>query len=80
MRSAPSWPRRSCPAKGAPPSRETLEQAVERHLKLFMAAHKEGMPIRDLHERVISEVERPLLRLALRPRAATRSRRRRCSG
>jgi two-component system nitrogen regulation response regulator GlnG len=30
-----------------------------------MAAHKEGMPIRDLHERVISEVERPLLRLAL---------------
>jgi two-component system nitrogen regulation response regulator GlnG len=53
------------PSEGAPPSRETLEQAVERHLKLFMAAHKEGMPIRDLHERVISEVERPLLRLAL---------------
>jgi two-component system, NtrC family, nitrogen regulation response regulator GlnG len=53
------------PAEGAPRSAETLEQAVERHLKLFMAAHKDGMPVRDLHERVISEVERPLLRLAL---------------
>ncbi|WP_424812128.1 nitrogen regulation protein NR(I) [Roseococcus sp. YIM B11640] len=53
------------PSDGAPRSSETLEQAVERHLKLFMAAHKDGMPIRDLHERVISEVERPLLRLAL---------------
>jgi two-component system nitrogen regulation response regulator GlnG len=53
------------PADGAPRSAETLEQAVERHLKLFMAAHRDGMPIRDLHERVISEVERPLLRLAL---------------
>jgi two-component system nitrogen regulation response regulator GlnG len=53
------------PADGAPRSSETLEQAVERHLKLFMAAHKDGMPIRDLHDRVISEVERPLLRLAL---------------
>jgi two-component system nitrogen regulation response regulator GlnG len=53
------------PSDGAPRTAETLEQAVERHLKLFMAAHKDGMPIRDLHERVITEVERPLLRLAL---------------
>jgi two-component system nitrogen regulation response regulator GlnG len=53
------------PSDGAPRSSETLEQAVERHLKLFMAAHKDGIPIRDLHDRVISEVERPLLRLAL---------------
>jgi two-component system nitrogen regulation response regulator GlnG len=43
----------------------TLEQAVERHLATFMAAHKEGMPVRDLYERVLAEVERPLLRLAL---------------
>ena len=43
----------------------TLEQAVERHLQGFMAAHREGMPIRDLYERVLAEVERPLLRLAL---------------
>ncbi|RVT97648.1 nitrogen regulation protein NR(I) [Rhodovarius crocodyli] len=50
---------------GAPRSQETLEQAVERHLKAFVAAHKDGVPVRDLHERVMAEVERPLLRLAL---------------
>jgi two-component system nitrogen regulation response regulator GlnG len=47
----------------------TLEQAVERHLSSFVSAHKDGMPIRDLYDRVLAEVERPLLRLAL---AATR--------
>jgi two-component system nitrogen regulation response regulator GlnG len=48
---------------------ETLEQAVERHLSGFVAAQKDGLPVRDLYERVLAEVERPLLRLAL---AATR--------
>lgn len=48
---------------------ETLEQAVERHLTTFVAAQKDGLPVRDLYERVLAEVERPLLRLAL---AATR--------
>ena len=43
----------------------TLEQAVERHLNSFMSAHKDGMPVRELYDRVLAEVERPLLRMAL---------------
>jgi two-component system, NtrC family, nitrogen regulation response regulator GlnG len=52
-------------AEGTPRAAETLEQAVERHLKAFVSAHKDGVPVRDLHDRVMAEVERPLLRLAL---------------
>jgi two-component system nitrogen regulation response regulator GlnG len=53
------------PAEEGPRAPETLEQSVERHLGSFMAAHKDGMPVRDLYHRVLAEVERPLLRLAL---------------
>jgi two-component system nitrogen regulation response regulator GlnG len=49
----------------APTTPETLEQAVERHLATFMSAQRDGLPVRDLYERVLAEVERPLLRLAL---------------
>ena len=49
----------------APSTPETLEQAVERHLTTFMSAQRDGLPVRDLYERVLAEVERPLLRLAL---------------
>jgi two-component system nitrogen regulation response regulator GlnG len=53
------------PSEEAARAPETLEQSVERHLQGFMSAHKDGMPIRDLYDRVLAEVERPLLRLAL---------------
>ena len=55
----------AAPAEEGPRAPETLEQAVERHLAGFMSAHKDGMPIRDLYDRVLAEVERPLLKLAL---------------
>jgi len=44
---------------------EGLSQAVERHLKDFFAAHKDGLPMRGLYDRVLREVERPLITLSL---------------
>jgi two-component system nitrogen regulation response regulator GlnG len=48
---------------------DTLAKAVERHIRDFLAAHDDGMGASDIYDRVIAEVERPLIRLTL---AATR--------
>ena len=48
---------------------ETLSRAVERHLREFFVTHGEGIAPSDIYDRVIAEVERPLIRLTL---AATR--------
>jgi two-component system nitrogen regulation response regulator GlnG len=48
---------------------EGLSGAVERHLREYFAAHKDGLPAAGLHDRVLQEVERPLITLSL---AATR--------
>jgi two-component system nitrogen regulation response regulator GlnG len=48
---------------------ETLSGAVERHIKEFLAAHNDGMGVTDVYDKIIAEVERPLIRLTL---AATR--------
>jgi two-component system, NtrC family, nitrogen regulation response regulator GlnG len=48
---------------------EPLVRAVERHIREFLAAHDGSMAPSDIYDRVIAEVERPLIRLTL---AATR--------
>ena len=48
---------------------ETLSRAVERHIKEFLSAHDDGMAVTNVYDKIIAEVERPLIRLTL---AATR--------
>ncbi len=48
---------------------ESLGQAVARHLEEYFFAHKDELPASGLYERVLREVERPLIELSL---AATR--------
>ena len=49
----------------APPPNEGLGAAVERHLKDYFAAHKDALPAAGLYDRVLREVERPLILLSL---------------
>ena len=44
---------------------EPLAQAVERHIRTFLAASRDGMPMRDIYDQVIAEVERPLIQMTL---------------
>lgn len=48
------------------PAGEGLAAAVERHLKGYFAAHKGGFPAAGLYDRVLHEVERPLIVATLR--------------
>ncbi len=48
-----------------PPAGEGLSGAVERHIKGYFAAHKGGLPSKGLYDRVLREVERPLISLTL---------------
>ncbi|WP_439580194.1 nitrogen regulation protein NR(I) [Elioraea sp.] len=57
------------PAARTPAEPESMAQSVERHLRAYFASHKEGLPASGVYDRVIAEVERPLIRLTL---AATR--------
>src|SRR6185312_6210583 len=57
------------PAAPAQVGPETLSRAVERHIKDYLAAHNDGMGATDVYDKIIAEVERPLIRLTL---AATR--------
>jgi two-component system nitrogen regulation response regulator GlnG len=53
------------PVGGEIPANEGMGQAVERHLKEYFAAHKDGLPASGLYDRVVREVERPLIALTL---------------
>ncbi len=44
---------------------ESLSGAVERHLRNYFSAHRDGLPAPGLYGRVLHELERPLLSLAL---------------
>jgi two-component system nitrogen regulation response regulator GlnG len=50
---------------GSVPEDATLTDAVDRHLQAMFAAHGDRLPPDGMYDRVISEVERPLLSLAL---------------
>ena len=46
-------------------SAKGLSASVERHLRDYFAAHENSLPSSGLYNRVLQEVERPLLSLAL---------------
>ena len=50
-------------APGADPG--SLGEAVERQLQSYFAAHEDGLPAAGLYDRVLREVERPLIELSL---------------
>ena len=60
---------RPAPAADTPAEPESMAQSVERHLRAYFASHKDGLPASGVYDRVLAEVERPLIRLTL---AATR--------
>ncbi|PHS79128.1 MAG: nitrogen regulation protein NR(I) [Rhodospirillaceae bacterium] len=43
----------------------SLTQSVERHLKTYFSAHGEDMPAPGLYDRILREIERPLIQLTL---------------
>ena len=55
------------PPEPAPtsPASEGLGAAAERHLRDYFAAHKGGLPPAGLYDRVLREIERPLIQLTL---------------
>ena len=57
------------PVASGTPDSDNLAATVETHLERYFAAHSDGLPPSGLYERVMKEVERPLLGIAL---AATR--------
>jgi two-component system nitrogen regulation response regulator GlnG len=53
------------PDDEGPDVSEPLARAMERHIRQFLIAHEEGLVGNDIYDRVIAEVERPLIQLTL---------------
>ena len=57
------------PEAAAAAAPETLSRAVERHIRQYLAAHRDGLAPSDIYDQILAEVERPLIQMTL---AATR--------
>jgi len=66
---ADSYRNPSDAAGGEPSGPEPLSRAVERHIRIFLAAYRDSDGPSDIYEQVLAEVERPLIQMTL---AATR--------
>ena len=44
---------------------ENLSTSVERHLSVYFDAHRDGLPSPGLYDRILREIERPLISLTL---------------
>jgi two-component system nitrogen regulation response regulator GlnG len=53
------------PVTEAAPTDESLGASVERHLRAYFDAHKDGLPPAGVYDRILREMERPLLSLTL---------------
>ncbi len=53
------------PGQGEPPEGENLSDAIERHLRAYFSAHADSLPPPGLYDRVLRELERPLISLTL---------------
>ncbi|HMR30472.1 MAG TPA: nitrogen regulation protein NR(I) [Geminicoccaceae bacterium] len=55
----------AAPSTDAPAAQDTLAAAVERHLDRYFRAHDGGLPTPGVYDRVLREIERPLIARAL---------------
>ena len=46
-------------------NKQGLAASVEQHLRHYFAAHENGLPSSGLYDRVLQEIERPLLSIVL---------------
>ena len=53
------------PEAAEEPVNEGLGAAVERHLREYFSAHRDGLPAAGLYDRVLREIEKPLISLSL---------------